>query len=96
MGKINILTDSPVQGDRAGHLQPVIEFLIKRGNVPISGKFTWSKSGIGIYLFKNSLDVKELNKEFEFPKSIRVGEDSHYNGGVVFDRQYALLIHQGK
>lgn len=96
VGKIKILQESPVKDNRAGHLQPIIDFLIERGNVPVTGKFTWDKSGIGTFLFKYPLDVKALDKQFEFPKSIRAGEDPHYSGGVVFDRQYALKIHQRK
>lgn len=96
MAKTKILTDSAILGDVAGHLRPVIDFLIDQGNVAITDKFTWDKDGIGTFLFKYPINTTMLNDRFEFPKSVRVGYDSYYKGGIVFDRHYGLKIHQGK
>lgn len=89
-----ILEDSPVPGDKAAHLKPIIDFLIDQGHVPLSSHFTYDKTGIGTFLFKNPIDVKQVEKRFIFNKSIRVGEDPYCRGGIIFDRKHALKVHQ--
>lgn len=97
MKKNKVQIFSPTEGDKVSHLQPVVDFLIKRGNIPVTGTYTWDKkSGIGTFLFKYPVDVKALEKEFEFPKSIRASHDSTFGCGVIFDRQYAIKIHQAQ
>lgn len=94
MGKIRLLTDSLVAGERTGHLWPIIDFLIEQGNVPVTGDFAFDKTGVGTFLFKETLNTDLVNQHFEIPYSMRIGHDSYYGGGVVWDIRNALKIHQ--
>lgn len=93
MERIRLLEDSPDSEDKAGHLRPIIDYLIERGNVPVTGDFTFDTTGVGTFLFKETVNVELLNQHFEIPYSIRTGHDTYYGGGVVWDLRYALKIH---
>lgn len=94
MKKLRILADSADQENKTEHLWPIIDFLIEHGNVPVTGKFTYDRTGVGTFLFRETVNVDLINHYFEVPYSIRVGHDSYYGGGVVWDLRNALKIHQ--
>ena len=95
MEKIKISKDSPAKDDQAAHLQPVIDFLIKKGNIPLSLEFTRDKGGIGTFEFTDPIDSDLLKEKFEFPDTIQVGYSHYYGGGALWDERNALLIQQG-
>ena len=93
MEKLRILDESPVLVDVAGHLRPVIDFLIEQGNAPVTGKFTLrEESGVRTFLFKYPIDTDLLNKHFELPKTIYAGYDTLCKGGVLYDWVFSLRI----
>lgn len=95
MKKIKISKDAPAGGDQAAHLLPVIDFLIEQRNKPLSLEFKRDKGGIGTFVFAGQIDSDQLKERFEFPDSIKVGEDAYYGGGTVWDERNALKIHRG-
>ena len=92
MEKLRILGDSPVLGDVAGHLPPIIDFLIEQGNIPVIDKFILDERGVRTFLFKYPIDTDLLNKHFELPKTIYAGYDTLCKGGVVYDWVFSLRI----
>lgn len=96
MEKIKISKDSPAGAPTGAHLRPVIDFLIEQGNMPFSLEFKRDKGGIGTFEFRDPIESDLLKERFEFPDSIKVGEDAYYGGGGgVWDERNALKIHRG-
>lgn len=95
MEKLRIPDESPVLGDLAGHLRPIINLLIENGNVPVKDYFTLDESGVRTFLFKYPIDTDLIHKHFELPKTIYAGYDARCNGEVVYDWVFSLKISKG-
>lgn len=95
MEKTKIEKDSPTDNNRAAHLRPVIDFLIQQGNRPLQKDFSYDKSGIGTFEFSEPLNIRLLKERFDFPETIKVGEDPYYGGGGLWDERNGLKIHKG-
>ena len=74
------------QDPRTGHLRPVIDFLLAKGNRP---SHWWHKDGFWFdqggelhYTFTDAIDAAELRTHFVFPPSIHVSDDGVIRDGL--------------
>ena len=98
MEKIKILDHTPNPSDPAGHLRPVIDFLIKQGNIPHkkSLEFSWDKTGVGELHFYGPIDTEALKERFQFPETIKVDYSPYLGDGVIWDKGNALVIKRSR
>lgn len=82
MPKIQIAAEGTKQGPghdtRTGHLRPVIDFLLAKGNRPAGwrGDVFWDDQGGEVhYTFTDCINAAQLREQFAFPASIQVYED---------------------
>lgn len=88
-GKIRIKSSGSPRGN---HLQPVIDFLIEQGNIPLSTEFYADKTGVGEFKFKKRIDIFSILDKFEFPENIEAVVSTYYGGGVIWDKGNAVII----
>ncbi|WP_152426528.1 hypothetical protein [Cesiribacter andamanensis] len=91
---IQIPESSPDPGSVDAHLRPIIDFLIARGNQPLSQGFNKDKWGLRSFSFKKPLPAELIRRKFSFPENIKVAEYNTYGGAVVVDMKHALIIRQ--
>lgn len=75
MGKINI-KPYPSSGDPDyAHLQPVVDFLIGRGNTSVND-YLWGVNRTGFFChLANEIDFEELRANFTFPDSVKLNAE---------------------
>lgn len=58
------------------HLNPVVEYLLKKGNES-SNNFIWGSNRTGYFChLKGKIDFAQLLETFDFPESIKLSEDN--------------------
>lgn len=57
------------------HLQPIVDFLIKNGNIPAT-PYIWGNNRTGYFChLKNDIDFHGIKENFELPDSIKLNEE---------------------
>ncbi len=74
MRKIKI-TPYPKDGEPDySHLQPIVDYLINRGNKSIN-PYVWGNNRTGYFCHvKDDIDFDKLREVFDFPDSIKINE----------------------
>ncbi len=83
----------PGHDPRTDHLQPVIDFLLAKGNRPShwwhEDGFWFDQGGVLHYTFTDPIDAAELREHFAFPPSITLSDDGTIKDGPnYFDISY--------
>ncbi len=77
---------APGHDPRTGHLRPVIDFLLAKGNRPShwwhEDGFWFDQGGELHYTFTEPIDAAELREHFAFPPSITLSDDGTIKDGV--------------
>jgi hypothetical protein len=93
--RIQLAAQGAEHDSRAGHLRPVIDFLLAKGNCP---SHWWHKDGFWFdqggelhYTFTDPIDAAELRAHFAFPPSITLSDDGTIKDGpnrfdIYYDR----------
>jgi hypothetical protein len=90
--KIPIAAQSPAQYDDTAHLQPVLDYLARKGNVPVNDPpFRGDPAGLAICTMQRQIDWDDLQAHFEFPTNFWLSKQY----GLLRDQSAGVEIDAG-
>lgn len=77
MNKISIAANPPSGMPLHHHLEPIVDFLLSRGN-KLAHNYRWGSNREGYFCdFAKSIDFDELEATFELPSTIILGKKTN-------------------